>query len=46
MLIGTEQAGQAPQTFWESAFVGFHEGKERFFSFHERKRKNKKIVAE
>jgi len=29
MLIGTEQAGQARQTFWESAFVGFHDGKER-----------------
>jgi hypothetical protein len=29
MLIGTEQAGQARQTFWESAFVGFNEGKEK-----------------
>ena len=44
MLIGTEQAEQARQTFWESAFVGFHEGKGRFFFLREKK--EKKVVAE
>ena len=40
MLIGTEQAEQARQTFWESAFVGFHEGKERFFFLKEKKERS------
>jgi hypothetical protein len=44
MLIGTEQAEQARQTFWESAFVGFHEGKGRFFFLKEKK--EKKVVTE